>query len=215
MKKIKNGGTPTAAEQRLIDQAAASPFLTCTASTAELEECFGVSKQYLGQLESEGVIKKLDKNMWPVFDTVRAFVEKLRNRRKNQWDSGCDTAEYEVERALLTKAKRESAQINTEVLKGKVHEGEAVRTVWIDMLMNARAKMLAIPKKAAPMVAQDKDRIAEAEALLEEMIHEALSELADYNPQRIAERTDIKRLNGQVVPGDSDILVAAPETDDQ
>jgi len=212
--KIKKGGTPTGAEQRLIDQATKSPFMTCTATTSELEECFGITKQYLGQLEDEGVIKKIDKNTWPVFDTVRGFVEKIRNRRKNQWDNGGDNADYENERALLTKAKREAAQINTEVLKGRVHEGEAVRVLWVDMLMNCRSKLLALPTKAAPMIA-DKDRIAEAQALLEEMVNEALSELAEYNPQRIAERTDIKRLNMSVVPGDSDPMGPASETDDQ
>lgn len=212
--KIKKGGTPTAAEQKLIDQSTKSSFMVCTATTAELEDCFGVTKQYLGQMQTEGIIRQIEKNTWPVYETVRAYVEKLRNKRKNQWDSGGDNAEYEVERALLTKAKREAAQINTEVLKGRVHEGEAVRTLWVDMLMNCRSKLLALPTKAAPMIA-DKDRIAEAQALLEEMINEALSELAEYNPQRIAERTDLKRLNMSVVPGDSDAMGAASETDDQ
>lgn len=213
--KIKKGGTPSAHEQRLIEEATApaSDFRSVAATTADLEECFGVTRQYLGELEAEGVIAKTAKNTWPAFDTVRCFVKRMRQRRKNQWDSGGGgDADYESERALLTKAKREAAEIATAVLKGRVHEGEAVRLVWVDMLMAARSKLLAVPKKAAPMVAH-RDQVAEAERLLEEMIHEALAELADYNPQRIAEGTDLKRLNASAVPGDSEPVGSASEAD--
>lgn len=210
--KIKKGGTPTAAEQKLIDEATQSPFRTATATTPELEECFGVTRQYLGQLETEGVIKKTAKNTWPVFETVQAFVEKVRNRKRNQWDSGGENADFELERAMLTKAKREQAEIQTSILKGRVHEGEAVKACWLDMLMAARAKLLSVGVRVAPLVAP-KDRIAEARAIIDEMINEALTELADYSPTRIAERTDLKRLNTSAVPGDSELLGTAAEAD--
>jgi phage terminase Nu1 subunit (DNA packaging protein) len=187
-----------------------------TVDVGTLAKLFNLTAVRVQQLAKDGTITKGERGKYELWPSIRGYIKYLQERRVNQWDSGGeqDAPEYNTERTLYIKAKREAAQINTEVLKGRVHEGEAVRTLWVDMLMNCRSKLLSLPTKAAPMIA-DKDRIAEAQALLEEMVNEALSELAEYNPQRIAERTDIKRLNMSVVPGDSDPMGAASETDDQ
>jgi phage terminase Nu1 subunit (DNA packaging protein) len=187
-----------------------------TVDVGTLARLFNLTAVRVQQLAKDGIITKAERGRYDLWASIRGYIKFLQERRVNQWDNGEDESspEYSKERALLTKARREAAQINTDVLKSRIHEGEAVRTLWVDMMMNCRAKLLSLPTKAAPMIA-DKDRIAEAQALLEELVNEALSELADYNPQRIAERTDLKRLNMPVVPGDSDPLVAAPEADDQ
>jgi phage terminase Nu1 subunit (DNA packaging protein) len=187
-----------------------------TVDVGTLAKLFNLTAVRVQQLAKDGVIIKGERGKYELWPSIRGYIKYLQERRVNQWDSstGQDAPEYNTERTLYIKAKREAAQINTEVLKGRVHEGEAVRALWVDTLMNCRSKLLSLPTKAAPMIA-DKDRIAEAQALLEEMVNEALSELAEYNPQRIAERTDIKRLNTSVVPSDSDPMVATAETDDQ
>ena len=62
----------------------------------------------------------------------------------NQWDDG--SAGYSEARARLTKAKADIAELDAELKKGTAHDAEAVAAVWADMIGNARAKLLSLPK---------------------------------------------------------------------
>jgi hypothetical protein len=59
----------------------ANAFKDATATTKELCECFDVSGQYLGKLQSEGQLPTSTcKSAWPAFETVAAFAALLRER---------------------------------------------------------------------------------------------------------------------------------------
>jgi phage-related baseplate assembly protein len=67
---------------------AANPFRAAVATTADLVECFGVTKQFIGKLAADEIIEKADRDQWDAFDTVRRFTDYVRSRRVNQHDSG-------------------------------------------------------------------------------------------------------------------------------
>lgn len=69
---------------------------------------------------------------------------------------------------------------------GRLLDAEKVTEWWVRMITNAKTKILAIPTKAAPLVIGCKSP-AQAKDVLEQHIHEALTELSATNPETITE----------------------------
>lgn len=187
-----------------------------TLTADQLGAFLGVSGERCRQLAKEGVIIKMARGQFDLRQSVLNYVNYTRNAKTNQHggrNGGSDEApaDYENERARLTRAKAARAEIELDVILGRVHEGEAVLAVWTDNLMACRSKLLTIPTRAAPIVAG----MDAADALenITNFIHEALEELADYNANTITERTDRKRLFGEVTSGHDESLASPAETE--
>ena len=196
-------------------QKPANPFREAVATTNDLVDCFGVTKQYLGKLATDGLIEKSGHDRWNAFDTVRQFTDMLRNRKVNQHDGGDgdsnSAADFERERARKMKADADVAEIEASILTGRVHEAKAVEELWIYQVMTAKSRILGLPSKiAAKMPAE---LAAEALEIATEIVHEALAELADYSPERIAERTDKRRLFDPARTKDDAAMESAPEVE--
>lgn len=73
-------------------------------------------------------------------------------------------------------AQAELAEMNVAVRRGELAPVELLRTAMEGAVMRARGRLLSIPTKLAPQVAGLKP--AEAKAVLEVAVHEALQELA-------------------------------------
>jgi hypothetical protein len=188
-----------------------------TATTADIEECFGVTKAYLGQLEADGKIEKAGRNAWPFYDTVSRFVAMLKNRKVNQHDAGVNLAEvaeqYERDKGRKMTADADIAEITAALMAGRVHEGKAVEELWISQLMAARSKFLAMPSKLAALCPAEISADILKEAT--DLIHEVLDQLGDYDPQKIAERTDRKRVSDPTPTADDAPMEAAAQAESE
>jgi hypothetical protein len=91
-----------------------------------------------------------------------------------------DTFDLTTERARLAHHQANRAELEADLLAGSLIEIEAVADVVGQEYLNVRSKLLAIPSKAAPQVIGLS--IAAAKALLDDMIFEALDELAADAP---------------------------------
>lgn len=194
VKKIKKGGTPTVAEQKLLEEATAAPatgdIKTATCSGPELAEWFGYDKRRIEQFADEGVVVRVSRGRYAVWDSVRGIVHHRETKRKNQWDGDPDSeagADYERERALLTRAKREIAEIEADLRKAQVHDAGAVMAVWGDMISNAKAKLLSMPTTLAGRV-HGEESLEAIKNLIEEAITQALNELSEYDPSLATDR---------------------------
>jgi hypothetical protein len=78
-------------------------------------------------------------------------------------------------------AEAEIAEMQLAKVRLELCLTEDVIKAWSDVLNACRAKFLALPTKAAPLLAQEDDA-AVIKDLLEGQIHEALAELANYDP---------------------------------
>jgi phage terminase Nu1 subunit (DNA packaging protein) len=184
------------------------PFRGSTATTKELCECFDVSAQYLGKMQSDGQLpQSIGKSAWPAFEAVAAFVALLRARTaRKEKNPESESGDYEFERTRKVKAEADIAEIEAALLNSKVLEAEAVRELWTDQLYSARNRILGIPSKiAARMPAEF---ASEALKIGTQEIHDALTEMSDYNPKDIAKRTDRKRLFKRSEQGDAAGLAA-------
>ena len=105
----------------------------------------------------------------------------------NKRSGGGDIAE---EKTRLTKAQADKAELEVSELEGQLIPAQLVQDTWTDFVANARAKLLALPSKIAHQVIA-LDKYAEAELLIKENVHDALSELAeDGIPTKYADRVE-------------------------
>lgn len=78
-------------------------------------------------------------------------------------------------------AEAELAEIELAKAKGDLVPAALVIAAWEEVLRAMKAKLLAIPSKAAPVLAAE-DNPGEVQKLLDTEIEEALNELSNYQP---------------------------------
>jgi hypothetical protein len=77
-------------------------------------------------------------------------------------------------------ARADEAELKARVAAGEVIPAEQALTTWEEGVSRAKQRLLAIPQKAAPLVAVETET-AECFRLIEAMVLEALNELAEAN----------------------------------
>lgn len=93
-------------------------------------------------------------------------------------DEGGDA--FTRERTRLTKAQADKTELEVKVLRADLIPAAIVERVQGTIMSNIRARMLSIPIKAAPMVLGARSEVA-AQTILTDMVHDALTELAEFN----------------------------------
>ena len=86
--------------------------------------------------------------------------------------------DYTQERAKLTRLQAEKVTLELEQQRGNLLPMELVIAAWQGHIANARAKLLALPPKAASQVL-GMESYLEVEQAIRDIIYEALDELAD------------------------------------
>ncbi|HEY1283003.1 MAG TPA: hypothetical protein VGE96_00860 [Steroidobacteraceae bacterium] len=113
------------------------------------------------------------------------FGKWLRDRHSREFGVATDGAarDLEAERARLTCAQANKAELEAAELRGELVRVDDVEETWTGMIAEARAKLLALPTKLAQRVAPP-GKTAEAQAVAQEAVHEALRALAgDGSPR--------------------------------
>lgn len=149
-------------------------------STSFMARLFMVTERRVQQLTKEKVLPQVARGKYDIVPTIQAYVRYLNERIR----SG-DDADLQRERALLTKAQREKAELELAALKGEMHRGEDVMAVWTENVANCRARLLAIPAKSAPSLFAARS-VGEIQEQLKAAVYEALDELSEYSKGRIS-----------------------------
>lgn len=151
-------------------------------STAEVGMALGLTDRRVRQLRSDGVIEAMGRNKYDLTEAIQGYINFLTGGADNSKEVSND---YHYERAKLTKAKRETAEIELALLRAEVHSAEDIRAVMSGMLMSFRARLLALPTKMAPMLLAQAE-LTKIQDLLRSGIYECLSELSEYDPADFA-----------------------------
>ena len=149
--------------------------MECT--TAQLAEILGLSDRRIQQLVKVGAIPKLDRNQYDLAAAIQSYLEFI----KLQYEDTETELDLKKEKALLTRANRHKVELELKIMRGELHRAEDVERVMNDMLASFRARCLAIPTKAAPLIVGQEDLVI-IQDIIKKEIHEALSELSDYDP---------------------------------
>ncbi|AVK86006.1 hypothetical protein C3943_22170 [Lysinibacillus sp. B2A1] len=162
-----------------------TPVNDLVVNTKAIAKMFNLTERRVRQLVEEGVISRVAHGRFDLIDTVSKYVTFLKLSFDGIDEN--DVAEsLDYEKWLHEKAKREKAEIELAHIKKEMHRSEEVEKILNHMVMAFRSKMLSLPTKVAPrLINRDDPKLIEA--LLEENIHEALHELASYDPSMFVE----------------------------
>ena len=159
------------------------------ATQREVAEHLDLSTKRISELIRDGILPSKMGRSPLNLDVCRiAYISYLRKLGGyNKRSGGGDIAE---EKTRLTKAQADKAELEVSELEGQLIPAQLVQDTWTDFVANARAKLLALPSKIAHQVIA-LDKYAEAELLIKENVHDALSELAENGiPTKYADRVE-------------------------
>lgn len=137
-----------------------------------------VSERRVRQLKDENVIQeyKGTTGLYDLVPTIHAYINYLRKRNPES----AENIDYNTERAKLIRAKRLNEEYDLGVKEGSLHTSEDVEAVMVNMLINFKSRLMAIPAKLSPTLAKKTDK-AEIHRILKDSVDEALNELADFD----------------------------------
>lgn len=124
------------------------------------------------QLRDEGVLIEKKPGLYDLRASVLRYVNYIRTGNR---------ADLNGERALLTKAKREAADMENDVRRGTLHSSEDIEKGIKTMCLNIRGRFLTLPAKLAPKLAEMGGNQAAIFDELNRAMKEPLEGLSNYN----------------------------------
>jgi len=146
-------------------------------STDELGALLGVTARTVTELGRRGIIRRAGRGRWPLAESIRLYCEHLRETAAGRAGADADGRPLDLaaERAKLARAQRERVELDNAVRRGELVEVEGIRGRYAGMVTAAKSKLLGVPSKAKGRLPH---LVIEDIETLEELIHEALAELA-------------------------------------
>lgn len=169
-----------------------------TVSSTVLANLFGLTTRRIRQLENEGVIKKIARGKYSLQDNIKSYITYIKTSadlKENKSDEG--KIDYDEEHALLERRKREKIELELAAMRGTMHYSEDVERVMNDMLSNFKAKILALPSRAAPRIIT-LSTIADIQEILQNEVLDALNEMSQYNPNDFYSKDYIEVLDDDI-----------------
>lgn len=176
--------------------------------TADICAMTGKSNQWIGQLVSQGTLRKHSTahgSLFELADTMRAYCEMLETR------TGPEMSEQEQRRSearsaadvTLKVAKAQIAKLEAEELSGKMHRSEDVAAMTEDLIYTIRGALMALPGRLAVDVCDVKTP-AEASEVIRKEVYAVMGELSQYryDPKKYEERVRERRKWETVHPGE-------------
>lgn len=138
-----------------------------------LAEWLAVTPRRVRQLRDEGVFVEKAPGLYELKSSVVRYISYLRK--------GSGNTNLNDERALLTKAKREAADMENEERRGNLHSTEDIEKGLAAMCLNMRGRFSALPAKLSGELAQMGGNQAGIFDKLKAAIEETLEELSNFN----------------------------------
>lgn len=151
-------------------------------SAKVLSKLFSLTERRIRDLAQEGVlVRSTTKGRYNLERSVQNYILHLKTNKNIENIKTNNELDYEEEKAIHEKVKREKSEIELKIMKGEVHLAEDVESVMSIMLANFRSKILAMPSKLAPTLVSQNDIKYIRDRIKVECV-EVLEELKDYDP---------------------------------
>lgn len=147
-----------------------------------IADWLAVTERRVRQLRDEGVLVERKPGLYELKSSVVRYISYLRKGNGN--------TNLTDERALLTRAKREAADMENELRRGNLHSSEDIERGLKTMCLNIRTKFLTLPAKLSPRLSQMGGDQAGIFDELKQAVDEALDELSNYQTALALERDD-------------------------
>lgn len=136
-------------------------------------EWLAVTPRRVRQLRDEGVLVEKAQGLYELKASVVRYISYLRK--------GSGNASLNDERAMLTRAKREAADMENEVRRGSLHRTEDIEKGLAALCLNLRGRFSSLPAKLSGELAQMGGDQAGIHDKLKAAIDETLEELSHFN----------------------------------
>jgi len=144
-------------------------------TSQELAKALKLSTRRVNQLVKESILRRGADGKFNLPEAVDAYYSfKYKSNEK---------VDYELEHALLEKAKREMAEIELDEHKGKLLYATDVEQAMATMILTCKSRLLSIPSKIAPKVLGQKN-LAVIQDVIKTEICQALAELKEMPAPR-------------------------------
>lgn len=150
-------------------------------SSTVLGKILNLSERRIRQLAELGTFEKIKRGQYKLVDNIQKYIIFLKTNSEANEIENKSELDYEKEKALHERVKREQDELRLAAMKGSMHKSEDVERVMNDMLSNFRSKLLGLPSKVAPMLLA-RNEIGEIQDLIQKEVLETLQELAAYDP---------------------------------
>jgi hypothetical protein len=160
-----------------------------TISASDLAQALDVTTARIRQMAEEGTVVRSKRGRYDLIRSVRGYVKSVQERKLNQHSgtpASGDAGDYETNRARLTKAKAEMAEMEVSKMRGETLDAKAVEQVVGEMLMDAKSKLEAFEFKLNGLL-EGLDTLATRAPVIRGAVAEALTELSKYDAGRITE----------------------------
>jgi hypothetical protein len=135
----------------------------------------GLSQHSVHRLSSEGVLPRPEvTGQWPLLKCTNAYISHLKSSAKSS-----DLLSAKIE---LTQQQARSKQLENDALEGTLVSRADAEKAMGDLILNCRAKLLALPKKLAFELASEPNPNICLQ-MLEDAIYEALLELSQMGDE--------------------------------
>lgn len=145
-----------------------------TTTHTEMGRALKISRQRVSQLVQSGLLPVDENGEVLLVAGIKAYCHARTGMEVD------DDINFDKERALHEKAKREIAELKLAKMQGSVYSARVVELVMTEMASNLRTQLLGLPSKMAPILeGKTKEEIY---TQMTKEIEEKLSELAEYKP---------------------------------
>lgn len=145
------------------------------------------------QLASDGYIPRASRGKYKLVPAVQGYIRYLRACANSEATS----ADYERERARLTKMKADAAELENARLAGKLVDVDAV----IDGVQQANARvrnqLLSLPQRLAPEAAPETN-VNAVQEIAQGIVSDILAELSD--PNGVCREAEKRNVDGSGQP---------------
>ena len=142
-------------------------------TTNVVADWLALTPRRVRQLRDEGIISERMPGLYEMKATITRYIMYLRK--------GSGKTDLNDERALLTRAKREAADMENDLRRGTLHSSEEIEKGIKTMCLNIRSRFLTLPAKLAPKLAEMDGNQAAIFDELNQAMKEALEELSRFN----------------------------------
>lgn len=162
-----------------------------------IAELFGLTERRVEQLAQKKIIPKAGKGVFDLGPTVQAYIRYLHGLANGAISA--DTSELNQRLLQAQAEEREAracmAKLEFAEMEGRLHDAGDIRKIMTDIIVALRSRLLGLPSKLAPILADIGEPAAVADRLRGELT-DTLTELAGYD----AIVDELNKLNGKYIP---------------
>ena len=148
-----------------------------TTKLKELAKVIGLSERHLQRLSQEGIIKKNDKGKYLLYESIRSYINYLKEIESTPQQLQEEKLKNEIE-YLKTRDRKENIKIK--ILEADLHEASDVKRVMNNIISGLKGQLQTIPYKLAPLVIGI-DNLGEIQEIITNNINSVLLELSEYD----------------------------------